>query len=48
MASSRNRLIFKFFRFIEGEAEGPFAISALVGLVLAVLAIFVFLKLAVL
>jgi hypothetical protein len=37
MAASRNRLIFKIFHFVEGEAEGRFAISALVALVLAAL-----------
>lgn len=37
MAPSRDRLIFKFFRLVEGEAEGRFAISALVALVLAAL-----------
>jgi hypothetical protein len=34
---SRDRLIFKFCRLVEGEAEGRFAISALVALVLAAL-----------
>jgi hypothetical protein len=36
MAATRDRLVFRFFRLIEGEAEGRFAISALVALVLAV------------
>jgi hypothetical protein len=35
VAGNRDRLIFKFFRLVEGEAEGRFAISALVILVLA-------------
>lgn len=39
MAAGRDRLIFKIFRLIEGEAEGRFAISALVALVLAALAL---------
>jgi hypothetical protein len=47
MAASRNRLIFKFFRLVEGEAEGRFAISALVALVLAALIVSVILKAAV-
>jgi hypothetical protein len=34
MAVNRDRLIFKFFRLVEGEAEGRFAILALVILVL--------------
>jgi hypothetical protein len=42
MAASRNRLIFKFFRLVEGEAEGQFAIVALVALVLAVLVVSIF------
>ena len=37
MATNRNRLIFRLFRLVEGEAEGRFAISALVALVLAAL-----------
>lgn len=37
MTTKRNRLIFKFFRLVEGEAEGNFAISALVVLVLVAL-----------
>jgi hypothetical protein len=37
MASTRDRLVFRFFRLVEGEAEGRFAISALFALVLAVL-----------
>ncbi len=37
MAGDRDRLTFKLFRFVEGEAEGRFAISALVALVLAAL-----------
>jgi hypothetical protein len=35
VAGNRDRLIFKFFRLVEGEAEGRFAISALVILVFA-------------
>jgi len=34
MAVNRDRLIFKLFRLVEGEAEGRFAILALVILVL--------------
>ncbi len=33
--ANRDRLIIRFFRLVEGEAEGRFAISALVTLVLA-------------
>jgi hypothetical protein len=39
MAANRDRLIFRFFRLVEGEAEGRFAISALVALVLATLVV---------
>lgn len=39
MAANRNRLMFKFFRLAEGEAEGRFAISALVAVVLAALTV---------
>lgn len=39
MAVQRDRLLFKFFRLVEGEAEGRFAISALVALVLVALMI---------
>ena len=35
MAENCNRLIFKFGRLIEGRAEGRFAISAIVVLILA-------------
>ena len=35
MAAKRNRLNFKFGRFVKGEAEGRFAISAIVVLFLA-------------
>jgi hypothetical protein len=35
VAGNRDRLIFRFFRLIEGEAEGRFAISALVFLLVA-------------
>jgi hypothetical protein len=44
MAGSRNWLTFKCFHIIEGEAEGRFAISALVALVLIVLLLSVFLN----
>jgi hypothetical protein len=44
MASTRDRLVFRFFRLVEGEAEGRFAISALVALVLAVLIMLLTLK----
>lgn len=44
MAANRDRLIFRLFRLVEGEAEGRFAISALVTLVLAALLICVALK----
>jgi hypothetical protein len=44
MASTRDRLVFRCFRFVEGEAEGRFAISALVALVLAVLIMLLTLK----
>jgi hypothetical protein len=37
MAATRDRLVFRFFRLVEGEAEGRFAIAALVALVLAAL-----------
>ena len=37
VAGNRDRLIFKFFRVVEGKAEGRFAISALVILVIAAL-----------
>jgi hypothetical protein len=40
MAGNRDHLVFKFFRLVEGEAEGRFAISALIALVLAALIIF--------
>jgi hypothetical protein len=39
MAANRDRLLFKVFRIVEGEAEGRFAISALVALVLAALTV---------
>jgi hypothetical protein len=42
MARSRDRLIFKFFHFVEGEAEGRFAISALVALALAALIVLLY------
>jgi hypothetical protein len=35
MEPDRDRLIFKLFRLVEGQAEGRFAISALVALVFA-------------
>ena len=35
MAARRNRLFVRLFHFIEGEAEGRFAISALVFVFLA-------------
>jgi len=41
MAATRDRLMFKFFRLVEGEAQGRFAISALVVLVLAAILIFI-------
>ena len=44
MAASRDRLSFKFFRLVEGEAEGRFAISALLALVLAALIVSLILK----
>jgi hypothetical protein len=44
MAANRDRLIFRLFRLVEGEAEGRFAISALVALVLAALLICVALE----
>jgi hypothetical protein len=44
MAANRDRLIFRFFRLVEGEAEGRFAISALVTLMLAALAVCIVLK----
>jgi hypothetical protein len=44
MPANRDRLIFRFFRLVEGEAEGRFAISALVALVLAALVICIALK----
>ena len=47
MAASPNRLIFKFFRVVEGEAEGRFAIAALVALVLAILIVSAFSRAAV-
>jgi hypothetical protein len=37
MASNRDRLSFKLFRLIEGEAEGRFAITALVTVALVAL-----------
>ena len=37
MASNRDRLSFRVFRLIEGEAEGRFAIMALVAIALFVL-----------
>jgi hypothetical protein len=39
MTANRDRLLFKFFRVVEGEAEGRFAISALVALVLLLCAV---------
>jgi hypothetical protein len=47
MAAGRDRLIFKFFGLVEGEAEGRFAISALLALVLAALIVSLILKAAV-
>jgi hypothetical protein len=44
MAANRDRLLFRFFRIVEGEAEGRFAISALVALVLAALTVSLILK----
>jgi hypothetical protein len=44
MAANRDRLTFKFFRVVEGAAEGRFAISALVVLVLAALVVSLILK----
>jgi hypothetical protein len=44
MADNRDRLIFKVFRLLEGEAEGRFAISALVALVLAALVVLIMLN----
>jgi hypothetical protein len=41
VAGNRERLNFKFFRLVEGEAEGRFAISALVLLVVASLLTYV-------
>jgi hypothetical protein len=35
MATNRDRLSFRLFRLIEGEAEGQFAIAALVVIALA-------------
>jgi heme/copper-type cytochrome/quinol oxidase subunit 4 len=40
VAGKRDRLIFKFFHLVEGEAEGRFAIVALVFVVLATLVVF--------
>ncbi len=37
MAPRRERLLFRFFNFVEGEAEGRFAIGAVVFAVLVVL-----------
>ena len=37
METNREKLTFKLFRVVEGAAEGRFAISALVALVLAAL-----------
>ena len=39
MAAKRDRLLFRVFRIVEGEAEGRFAISALVAIVLAALTV---------
>jgi hypothetical protein len=39
MRATRDRLAFKVVRLVEGEAEGRFAIGALVALVLTALAI---------
>jgi hypothetical protein len=36
MAPRRERLLFRFFNFVEGEAEGRFAIGAVVFTVLVV------------
>jgi len=44
MATARERLFFRFFRLVEGEAEGRFAILALVALTLATLIILLTLK----
>jgi hypothetical protein len=44
MAAKRDRLLFRFFRVVEGEAEGRFAISALVALVLTALTVSLILK----
>jgi len=39
MPGNRDRLTFRVLRLVEGEAEGRFAIGALVALVLAALAV---------
>ena len=39
MPATRDRLSFKVFRLVEGEAEGRFAIGALIALVLTTLVI---------
>ena len=44
MAANRDRLIFRLFRIVEGEAEGRFAISALVALVIVILVVCIALK----
>lgn len=39
MPAKRDRLAVKIFRIVEGEAEGPFAISVLLIIVLAAIMI---------
>jgi hypothetical protein len=39
MPAKRERLAVKIFRIIEGEAEGPFAISVFLIIVLAVIVV---------
>ncbi|MEA2942311.1 MAG: hypothetical protein QOD09_2840 [Bradyrhizobium sp.] len=39
MPTNRERLTVKIFRMIEGEAEGPFAISVFLIIVLAAIAV---------
>jgi hypothetical protein len=44
MATDNDRLTFKIFRLIEGEAQGRFAVSALVIVALATLAVLLILR----
>ena len=45
MAINRDRLSFRLFRLIEGEAEGQFAIAALMVIALATLLCWIALRL---